>query len=207
MQITVVTSSSRILPVLRPSIANKAEGSLARLGVTVLKGTKVVSVLSPSEEATSTTVTLSDGSVLEADIYIPATGTAPNTSFIDKALLNPDGRVNVNNTLRAEGAGDRVYAIGDVASNARPAVHAILSAVPVLCAYLKRDLLLASGVDVSGPDRVFVEDTRETQLVPIGRGKGVGAAMGWQILSFLVWLIKGRDYWLWTTGGLWNGSQ
>lgn len=22
-----------------------------------------------------------------------------------------------------------------------------------------------------------------------------------------VWLIKGRDYWLWTTGGLWSGKQ
>jgi hypothetical protein len=86
-------------------------------------------------------------------------------------------------------------------------VHAILSAVPVLCANVRRDLLLASGADVSGDDRVFVKDTRETQLVPIGRGKGVGSAMGWQLPSFLVWLIKGRDYWLWTTGGLWSGSQ
>jgi NADH dehydrogenase FAD-containing subunit len=207
VQITVVTSGSQILPVLRSSIANKAEGFLAQLGVTVLKGTKIVNVLSPSENTAKTTVTLSDGSVLEAVIYILATGTVPNTTFIDKSLLNLGGWVNVNNTLRAEGAGDRVYAIGDVASNKRPAIHAILSAVPVLCANIKGDLLHASGVDVFGRDRVFVEDTRETQLVPIGRGKGVGAAMGWQIPSFLVWLIKGRDYWLWTTGGLWNGSQ
>ena len=33
------------------------------------------------------------------------------------------------------------------------------------------------------------------------------AAMGWRIPSFLVWLIKGRDYWLWTTGDLWSGKQ
>lgn len=207
VQITVVTSGSQVLPALRSSIAKKAEGLLARLGVTVVKDTKVVNVQPPSEEKTTTAITLSDGSVLEADIYIPAVGTTTNTSFIDKDLLIADGRVKVTDTLRVEGAGERVYAVGDVASIARPAVHAILNAVPVLCANVKRDLLLASGVDVSGADRLFVEDTRETQLVPIGRRWGVGAAMGWQIPSFMVWLIKGRDYWLWTTGGLWSGSQ
>ena len=213
VQITVVTSASKILPVLRSSIAKKAEEFLARVGVTVLKDTKVTSVQPPpsaSEDAlaTKTTVILSDGSVLEADIYIPTTGTTPNTGFLDRSLLVSDGRVGANKgTLRVEKAGERVYAIGDVASYARPAVHAILSAVPVLCANVRRDLLIAEGIIPDGDDRVFVEDTRETQLVPIGRGWGVGAAMGWQLPSFLVWLIKGRDYWLWTTGGLWSGSQ
>ena len=45
------------------------------------------------------------------------------------------------------------------------------------------------------------------QLVPIGKGKGVGAAMGYQIPSLLVAAIKGRDYWLWTTGKLWDGRH
>lgn len=58
-----------------------------------------------------------------------------------------------------------------------------------------------------GPDHVDREDTRETQMVPIGRRNGVGAAMGFQMPSFLVWLIKGRDYWLWTTGDLWSGKK
>jgi hypothetical protein len=50
-----------------------------------------------------------------------------------------------------------------------------------------------------------VEDKGETQLVPIGRSKGVGALMGWEVPSWVVWAIKGRDYWLWTTGKLWSG--
>jgi len=100
------------------------------------------------------------------------------------------------------------YAVGAAASYAPPAIHLILNAVPVLCANIKRDLLLASGKEESavGGDRVFKEDTRETQLVPIGRSKGVGAVMGYRLPSFLVWLIKGRDYWLWTTGDLWSGK-
>jgi NADH dehydrogenase FAD-containing subunit len=116
VQITVVTSGSRILPALRPRIANKAEEFLARVGVTVLKDTKVVSVQPQREDATRTTVTLHDGTALEADIYIPATGTTPNTGFVDRSLLDTCGRVDVNKgTLRVEKAGERVYAIGDVA--------------------------------------------------------------------------------------------
>lgn len=215
VSITVVTSGSEILPILRPTIAKKAETYLAQVGVTVIKNARVKTVApngagTVSALTTKATLTLVDGKTLDTDIYIPATGTTPNTSFIHKALLTSDGRVDTNaSTLRVDKAGPRVYGVGDAASYARPAVHIILNAIPVLCANIKRDLLLASGIEESSvsEDRVFKEDSRETQMVPIGKSKGVGAAMGYELPSFLVWLIKGRDYWLWTTGGLWSGKQ
>jgi NADH dehydrogenase FAD-containing subunit len=182
--------------------------------VTVIKNARV-NIVAPRDAGTDNTtakatLTFEDGKQLDADLYIPATGTKSNTGFIHETLLTADGRVNTNAaTLRVEGAGPRIYAVGDAASYARPAIHLILSAIPVLCTNIKRDLLLASGKEATsvGPDRVYNEDTRETQLVPIGRSKGVGSAMGYQLPSFLVWLIKGRDYWLWTTGDLWSGKQ
>ncbi|KAF2794111.1 FAD/NAD(P)-binding domain-containing protein [Melanomma pulvis-pyrius CBS 109.77] len=213
--ITVVTAS-KILPALRPSIAQQAETYLAKVGVTIIKNTRIMTVephgagTAAELVTTKTTLTLENGKTLEADLYIPATGMTPNTSFLDKELLTADGRIDTNtSTLRAEKAGPRIYAVGDASSYARPAVHNILAAIPVLGANIKRDLLLASRKEESavGEDRVFKEDTREMQLVPIGKSKGVGAAMGWQLPSWMVWLIKGRDYWLWTTGGLWSGKQ
>lgn len=215
VEITVVTADSKILPVLRPSIANKAERLLAAVGVTVVKNARVQSV-SPKDSgsatniATRTTVTLDDGRTLEADIYIPAFGMLYNTSFVAKELLTPAGRIETNPaTLRVDKAGPRIYAVGDTASAARPAIHHVLAEIPVLGANVKRDLLADAGTDAAslGEDRVFVEDTKETQLVPIGRSKGVGAAGGFALPSFAVWLIKGRDYWLWTTGNLWSGKQ
>lgn len=215
VSITVVTSGSQILPLLRPSIAKKAEALLAQVGVTVMKNARVQSVF-PEDAGTSSnltaaaTVKLDNGKTLEADLFIPATGTQPNTGFLDPALLTTDSRVDTNpTTLRVDKAGPRIYAIGDAASYARPAVHLILDAIPVLCANVKRDLLIAAGNEklAAAEDRVFKEDTRETHMVPIGRSKGVGAAMGYQMPSFLVWVIKGRDYWLWTTGNLWSGKQ
>ncbi|KAJ6018877.1 hypothetical protein N7522_000944 [Penicillium canescens] len=213
--ITLVTSDTKILPVLRPAIAKKAEELLAQVGVKVVKGSRVATVSPPgagTENAltTNATVTLEDGQTLEADLYIPATGAVPNTSFIHESLLTARGQIETNSsTLRVDAAGSRVYAVGDVGSHARPAVHNILNTVPILCANIKRDLLLAAGKEESTvpDDRLFKEDTREMQLVPIGKSKGVGAAMGYQVPSWMVWAIKGRDYWLWTTGGLWSGKQ
>lgn len=214
VSVTVVTADSKILPGLRPAIAEKAEEFLAKVGVDIVKNSRVTTVephdAGTENVTTKTKLTLNDGKTMDADLYIPATGTRPNTGFIHDELLTTDGRVDTNaSTLRVDKAGPRVYAVGDAASYARPAIHIILEAIPVLCANIKRDLLLASGKDgsVVGEDRTFKVDTRETQLVPIGKSKGVGAAMGYKLPSFMVWLIKGRDYWLWTTGGLWSGKQ
>lgn len=214
VKITLVTSAAQILPVLRASVATKAEGLLAQVGVTVVKNTRVAGVVPEGAGTESVgskaTVTLADGTTLEADLYIPAVGTQPNTDFVDKLLLTADGRVETNAaTLRVDGAGSRVYAIGDVASYSRPAIHLTLAAIPILGANIKRDLLLDAGVAETavGDDRVYVADKRETQLVPIGTSKGVGAAMGYEFPSFMIWLIKGRDYWLWTVGGLWSGKE
>ena len=235
VSITVITADSKILPALRPAIATKAEQYLAKVGVTIIKNSRVKTV-SPegagtSDVTASAIVTLDNGNTLDADLYIPAVGTKPNTHFIHTSLLTPNQRLSTNaSTLRVDAAGPRIYAIGDVASHARPAIHLILDAIPILCANIKRDLMLSASASASAShhddndngkdasnntdvgligngDRIFKEDKRETQLVPIGRSKGVGAVMGWRVPSLLVWAIKGRDYWLWTTGGLWSGRQ
>jgi NADH dehydrogenase FAD-containing subunit len=211
--ITVVTAGSEILPGLRPSIAKDAEAYLPKVGVTLIKNGRVKSVTpngaGTGDVASKSSVTLEDGKTLDADIYIPATGTRPNTSFIDRDLLTKDGRVETSSsTLRVDKAGPRVYAVGDAASYALPAIHVLFEAIPVLGANIKRDLLLAAGKEESavGEDRIFKEDTRQTQMVLVGKSKGVGAAMGYQLPSFAVKMIK-RDYWLWTTGDLWSGKQ
>ncbi|KAI1616826.1 hypothetical protein EDD37DRAFT_60227 [Exophiala viscosa] len=211
VDITVVTAGTRILPILRSSLAEQAEIYLAKVGVTVLKNARVTAV-EPQDAGTEqvgskATITLQNGEKLDADLYIPATGTRPNTYFVNKTLLMSDGRVDTNpSTLRVDRAGPRIYVVGDAASYARPGVHLILSAIPVLCTNIERDLLVTESKP-GGEDRSYKEDKRETQMVPIGKSKGVGAAMGYKMPSFLVWLIKGRDYWLWTTGNLWSGKQ
>jgi NADH dehydrogenase FAD-containing subunit len=218
--ITVITSDKKLLPALRPALATKAEKILNKLGVDVIYNTKVQSVTPQGagelntatnsiEKVTSkATITLSNGETKEADLYIPATGVTPNTQFIPRTLLNERGFIEMNgSTLRVDGAGERVYAIGDCGSYTRGGVMDIYDAVPVLLTNVKRDLLSPDGKPTSGQDRPYKPNLKETQIVPVGRSKGVGAIFGWKLPSFMVWMIKGRDYFASMTPPIVDGSK
>lgn len=214
VNVTLVAKGQQILPYLPPNLAATGETLLGKVGVTVIKNAEVSSV-SPEDSgttaiATKTTVTLSSGKELEADIYIPAMGFTPNSYFMDKSFLESDGRITTNaSSLRVDAAGPRIYALGDVSSAARASILNVTAQIPVLSANLKRDLLLAStNKNQAIPeDRVYKEGLKTTQLVAIGHSKGLGMANGYNLPSLMVWAMKGRDYWLWTTGNLWNGKQ
>ena len=64
-------------------------------------------------------------------------------------------------------------------------------------ANLQRDLLAAHSnaqAKPEGEDKKYVKTEKEMQIVPVGPSKGVGAILGWRIPSWVVWLLKGRDY-------------
>lgn len=61
------------------------------------------------------TLTLSNEEHLSADMYIPAFGLSPNSSYIPSKFLNESGFVEVDMYLRLKGAED-VWAIGDVSA-------------------------------------------------------------------------------------------
>ena len=96
--ITVVTSGKQLLPALRPSLGTNAEGYLKKVGVKVIYGTSVVSTVperagrldaaqTSIEDVTAPAkVTLSNGEVLDADLYIPAYGLIPNTDWLPRSI-------------------------------------------------------------------------------------------------------------------------
>ena len=77
-------------------------------------------------------------------------------------------------------------------------------ALPILATNLKRDLLSFNSLlpeeKPKGQDRLYTPDTKESMIVPIGSGGGVGAIMGWKVPSFFVWMLKGRDFMLGMSG-------
>ena len=210
-QITLITADNQLLPTLRPAIAKAAERKLKALGVEVVYNTRVTEP-SPTKEG-RTAVALENGQELEADLYVPAYGVLPNSSWMPKALLNEKGYLITNDsTLRVDAAGPRVYAFGDIATYSRNNFWDIMNGLPVLVTNLKRDLLsynpLLPDEKPKGKDRVYKVDTRESMVVPIGSGGGVGAVMGWRVPSVFVWLLKGRDYMVGMSGlPTANGTQ
>jgi NADH dehydrogenase FAD-containing subunit len=195
LNITVITSTDRLLMPLRPAIAKIADQKLRALGVDILYNTKVVDT---KESNGRTTVTLANGETLEADLYVPAYGVEPNSSWLPADLLDDKKYLKTSDTLRVDAAGSRVYAIGDIGSYSRNNAVDIINSLPVLAVNLKRDLLSYNPTlpdeKPKGKDRVFKVDEREMMVVPLGSGGGVGAIMGWQLPNWAAWLIKGRDF-------------
>ncbi|WP_413731205.1 FAD-dependent oxidoreductase [Sodalis sp. RH20] len=79
------------------------------------KGVKFVEGL-PAEftgERQVEAVVLKDGTRIEADLVLLATGVAPATGFIDDLPLNKDGSLNVDASMSA---GQDIFAIGDIAT-------------------------------------------------------------------------------------------
>lgn len=208
--ITVVTADSKLLPALRPALASKAEVFLSKVGVDVKKNVRVESTMAAADG--QTTVSLSNGETQLVDVYIAATGVRPNTAFVPAHLLTDRGYLSTNaQTLRIDAAGPRVFALGDVGSYTRGGIMDIYDAVPVAMTNLARDLGAYSAdkpdAAPAGPDRTYTPNLKETQLVPVGQSKGVGAVFGWKLPSFMVWAIKGRDYMVSNAGSIVEGSK
>ncbi|KAJ4381373.1 hypothetical protein N0V86_003722 [Didymella sp. IMI 355093] len=196
--VTLICADKKLLPVLRESIGATAEGFLKKLGCSVRYNTRVISASKLSDEpGAQTRVELSNGSTMDVDIYIDATGSRPNTSFLPKEWLDIRNKVACNaKTLRVEheSAGSRVYALGDVGSYTRGGVMDLSLAVPVALTNLKQDLLKHLAGTVFAGDRHYNPNLKEQQICPIGTQKGVGAFNGYKVPSQMVWMIKGRDY-------------
>jgi NADH dehydrogenase FAD-containing subunit len=195
-RITLITASSRLVPELRPSLGKLAEEKLKKLGVDVLYNTRVADV---STTEGRKTVTLAKGDKMEADLYIGAIGITPNSSFLPKHLLAEKGHLITNSkTLRVDLAGPRVYAVGDIVSFTIGTSIQLTESLPTLLVNLKRDLMSYDPAfpdkKPKGKDREFELSTKEMCSVPLGSTGGVGAIYGWRIPSWLVWMLKGRDY-------------
>ena len=225
--ITLHSGGKRLLPALRPALALKAEGYLKDLGVDVVHGAKVKS--SAQDANGTTTVYFDNGESRTVDVYIPCIGVVPNTSYLPSSLLNAKGYVRNNpKTLRVDEAGARVYVLGDVGMHSNGGIFEAQSATVTAMSNLKRDLLLAAndaaaaeqGDDAkattsksavtaqgAGEDRFFNKNEKETQLVTVGSGRGVGAFFGFAVPSFLIAKVKGKDYTASTAPAVVNGSR
>lgn len=195
--ITLLTAGDQLLPTVRAAIGKEAENKLKALGVDVVYNTRVADV-ADSEDGRKI-VTLAKGEKLETDIYIPAHGIVPNSSFLPSNLLNKSGYLKTNSsTLRVDEAGPRVYALGDISDASRNTVMDLNGMLPVVFVNLKRDLLSfdpsSPNIPVPGKDRVFEPTTKELMMSPIGSAGGVGVVFGWRVPNWFVWILKARDF-------------
>ncbi|MFD4942756.1 dihydrolipoyl dehydrogenase family protein [Streptomyces sp. NPDC058239] len=102
-----------LLPRMEPFAGELIARGLTQAGVDVRIGVEVTALRRPD----SVTLTLDDGSELEADEVMFATGRAPHTDDIglDTVGLTPGSWLDVDTTCLVRGVeGDWLYALGDV---------------------------------------------------------------------------------------------
>ncbi|WP_432178081.1 dihydrolipoyl dehydrogenase family protein [Streptomyces sp. NBC_00063] len=111
-QVTMLVRGSGLLSRMEPFAGELVMQALAEAGAEVRTG---VSVKGVTREGGTVVTTLDDGSTLESDEILFATGRAPRTEDIglETVGLEPGSWLRVDDTLRVDGS-TWLYAVGDV---------------------------------------------------------------------------------------------
>ena len=100
-----------------PSVSQAMETDLQKPGVKLVRNTQVKHVPRNAEggkdAVAQTTLTLSNGSTLVTDLYLPLFRVQVNTDFVPPSLLDSAGNLDLDKTMRVVGT-ENVWGIGDV---------------------------------------------------------------------------------------------
>ena len=186
--ITILSGGERLLPALRPSIGQRAQEMLEGMGVKVEHNNRLKNSTKTSDSQIS--ITLDDGSTRTVDLLLVATGRKPASSSLPSEILSSDRRVTVDEYQRIPSI-TSAYACGDITTsseNPGGIIH-IQTAVPTTVNNIIAEL---GG---KGKGKVFKPmTTKETQFVPVGANNGVGAVFGWWAPSFMVKMVKSKNF-------------
>ncbi|KAL6234355.1 hypothetical protein BDW75DRAFT_168413 [Aspergillus navahoensis] len=193
VNITLVSSTYRILPMLKPTGSIAAEKLLSSMGVKVVKNTKVSSAV---QEPVSRlwTVTLDKGEKLRADLYIPTSGVLPNNEFIPVELLDENGWVRVDEELRVKGKHESVplpiFAAGDITNNSMRLSFKAQEQAAIVANNLKAEI---TG---HGKRKRYNQGDKVMMVVPVGSTGGTGLIFGWTPWNWMVRTVKGKDFFI-----------
>jgi NADH dehydrogenase FAD-containing subunit len=181
--------SSNVLP----SVSKTAEKDLQKLGVKLVHNTRVeksnIDGGQKNEqgewEATQITLTLSDGSTLGTNLYLPLFGVKMNTSFVPANLLDSTGSIVLEKTMRVAGT-ENIWGIGDVGNLEPKQVTVIDGQIIHLSAAL--DSVLTGEGQVKdymvGKAMIFITMGRKYATAQIGR---------WKLWGWITAYVKGRN--------------
>jgi NADH dehydrogenase FAD-containing subunit len=165
-----VAKGSALLQDSPASVQKHALNELTRLGVdTRLNAT--VADHAPSPSGGQTELTLSDGTPLLTDLYIPTFGLTPNSDYVPPAHLRSTGYIAVDDHLRMKGGAAAtatdVWALGDVAdvewnqyiTMDKQSAYVAKSIVAILSGGAAAAAYKPSAYRKIGPSWVFGDDT------------------------------------------------
>lgn len=230
-QITIYAGRRGVMPSVPPRFSREVNRRLVdELQVNVIVGVRVRHTTQDTPEDGPTVVTLSDGTTTSVDLYIPASGSTPNTQFLPSSWLTPDGHANATSQLRvgpilwheADGyifvthelctAAPRVYGLGEAVTPG-----AVFDEIRAQVKVLQQTLIEDLSRDDKGAWRYWSRPAgavynppdlnRKSFQITLGRRGGLGMLPGgWRVPSFVVRLRKARHLNLQTSSGIVRGQ-
>ncbi|PQE28020.1 amid-like mitochondrial oxidoreductase protein [Rutstroemia sp. NJR-2017a WRK4] len=195
--ISIISSHATVLDGTPASVSKTATKQLQNLSVTIKTSTKVSGSAQTPDGRWE--LTLSDGSKMTTDLYIPTMGIVPNSSFVPEKYLNPAGFVIVDEFLRVKGTTD-VYAAGDISAVER----AQYGHMDKQSAHVAKNL----GLVLKGAEQVkYKPDPKDMLAVPVGKKVGTGHMGSIRLPSFLVNMVKGKTLFTDKVPGVITGSN
>ncbi|KAL5364202.1 hypothetical protein BJX96DRAFT_187634 [Aspergillus floccosus] len=191
VNVTLVSATHRILPMLKPAGSTAAEKFLSNMGVKVMKGIKVSRAIQ-EPGSPSWTVMLDEGQQLQADLYIPTTGVLPNNEFIPAEFLDDNGWVKVDEELRVKSKRESallpIFAAGDITNNSMRLSFKAQEQAAIVANNLKVE------IGGSGKRKSYNQGDKIMMVVPVGSTGGTGLIFGWTPWSSMVKMVKGKDF-------------
>ena len=204
--ITLIISVEHALQasnVLR-SVSQTVERDLQKLGVKLVRSTQVKDVQTNAEGekdgAAQTTLTLSNGSTLVTDLYLPLFGIQVNTGFVPANLLDPAGNVDLDKTMCVMGT-KNIWGIGDV-GNLEPKQLTVTDAQIIHLSAALDSVLTGQGGQVKE-----YKPSKNMIFITLGKKYATGQIGGWKLWGWMTAYVKGRTLFVDTAQGYVSGKH
>jgi dihydrolipoamide dehydrogenase len=185
--VTMLVRDDRLLVRHEPFVGELVAGSFHESGIAVRFGRSAVRVERPAPEGAAD-IEIDDGSRLEVDEILVATGRRANTADmgLDTVGLEPNGPIDVDASMRAAGIPDGwLYAVGD--TNGRN----LLTHMGKYQARIAGDVIAARATgapdnrpgmrdiadDLGAPQAIFTDP----QVIAVGRTEATARAEGFAV--------------------------
>ena len=209
--ITLIVAGDHVLQAshVLPSVSQVVEKDLQKLGVKLIRNTQVKEAQTDNAKrendvavAQTRTLTLSNGSTLTTDLYLPLFGVQVNTGFVPPSLLDSAGNLALDKTMRVTGT-KNIWGIGDV-GNLEAKQLTVTDAQIIHLSSALPTVLTGDGGQVV---KEYKPSSRKMIFITMGKKYATGQIGEWRLWGWITAYVKGRLLFVDTAEGYVGGKH
>ncbi|CEJ93689.1 hypothetical protein VHEMI09262 [[Torrubiella] hemipterigena] len=201
-RITLIISGKSPLanqPGIIDSVKTTIVNDLRKLNVTLIFNKRV----EESQDAdTKTVVSLSDGSQITTDLYLPLFGIQLNTEFVPTTFLDDANNIRLDETHQVSGT-KNIWALGDVGNLHSKQITSTDGQIIYLASVLEQVALAKTELS----PKPYKPSDKPMVFVAMGRKYATGQIGGWRLPGWAVSYPKGRKLFVDSAAGYVAGKK